>query len=146
MEKRKINSVMEFITENEVDFKCLSINNMIKRKDEIFLIELAIKLGADIHEKEDEAVFSAMERKDSLKILQLLKKSGMKFNTDTAAMATCRAIESKNIETIEFLIKNGVDVHWDCDRIIKTVIRMTSYDESKPIYDILKVVLNAKTY
>lgn len=146
MNEKRQNSIIKFIIENEEILKnSLNICKMIKEGYSPAVIELAIKLGADIHEYNDEVLMTLVENfQNPIEILKILKNSGMKFNTPKAADAAYTAIRNGNLLFAEYLIDNGVDVHWSEDIIIKILQRKS---KENVVYNrILRRIMNSETY
>lgn len=122
MDEKKQNSIIKFISKNEEKLKeSLNICTMIEQGYSPCVIELAIKLGADIHEYNDSVLITLAKYSiNTMEILEILKNAGMQFNTSKAADATYTAMVYDNLVLAEYLIDNGVNVHWSDDIIIKT--------------------------
>lgn len=128
---------------NVKELKKLDISNMIERGYEPCLIKLAIDAGANIHAYNDLAILKAMNHSYSIEILKMLKDAGMKFDTEIAAQCVCEAIEQNYLSYARFIIENGVNIHYEDNKIFNTLLRRyiaSDYDEW--YLGIIKVVLN----
>lgn len=145
MQEKELNNVMQFLQEKEKRFReDFNLIAMLEQDYPLEIIELLIKMGNTI--TCSRFLFQAIVNRPSLQIdaMKLVKKYGIEFDNDYAAEALYDFVEQEKFDEANFLIDNGVDVHWHDDAIIKKAIFIAQKDEL--YYEILKALFNAKTY
>ena len=148
--EENLQKAMEFVRQNPEKIKAISVTDLLKqqrdlyfkegKKEDSFLFELLVLLGADIDE---DTFYYAID----LGMLGLVKLLVERYNFDVnggsfipilravnASSATCN--EDEKAEVVKFLISKGADIH------VKGNYAFAIANELK-MYKVLKVLLNA---
>ena len=140
MNEDSLMKVTTLLDKNTEHIKNLSILDMMKKDYDPYFIEIAIILGAKLDEKDErgnDVIDRASSMENPIPVLQMLKKYGVSFNTESAAVAVLCAIKNNDLELIKFFIENGLNIHFYDDIIIKTAQAKALRTHNNEILDII---------